>query len=96
LCCAKREGLRHAERDEYDNNHRDAVFAALRERGIGTAVHYIPVHLHPFYRERFNTGPGLCPVAEAAYEEILSLPIFPAMTDEEVDGVIAAMEQIHS
>ena len=93
---AKREGLRHAERDEYVNNHRDAVFAALRERGIGTAVHYIPVHLHPFYRERFNTGPGLCPVAEAAYEEILSLPIFPAMTDEEVDGVIAAMEQIHS
>ena len=77
-------------------SHRDAVFAALRARGIGTAVHYIPVHLHLFYRERFKTGPGLCPVAEAAYEEILSLPIFPTMTDEDVDEVIAAMEQIHS
>ncbi len=99
---APREGGRHAERDEYQagvaagaNRDRDAVFAALRELGIGTAVHYVPVHLHPFYRERFGTGPGLCPTAEAAYGEILSLPIFPAMTDEDVDRVIAAMEQIH-
>jgi perosamine synthetase len=99
---AEDEGVRHAERDEYmagvaarASTHRDAVFAALRELGIGTAVHYIPVHLHPFYRERFGTGPGLCPVAEAAYGEILSLPIFPAMTDEDVDRVIAAMEKIH-
>jgi perosamine synthetase len=74
---------------------RDRIFAALREREIGTAVHYVPVHLHPFYRERFGTGPGLCPVAEAAYGEILSVPIFPAMTDEEVDRVIDAMEQLH-
>jgi perosamine synthetase len=77
------------------DSHRDAVFAALRELGIGTAVHYIPVHLHPFYQEQFGSRPGLCPVAEAAYEEILSLPIFPAMTDEDVDQVIAAMEQLH-
>jgi perosamine synthetase len=96
---APREGERHAERDEYDADggaYRNAVFAALRERGIGAAVHYIPVHLHSYYRERFGTGPGLCPVAEAAYEEILSLPIFPAMTDEDVDRVIAAMEHLHS
>jgi perosamine synthetase len=99
---AEREVVRHAERDEYKGGmaagaatHRDAVFAALRERGIGTAVHYVPVHLHPFYRERFGTGPGLCPVAEAAYGEILSLPIFPAMTDADVDYVIDAMEQLH-
>jgi perosamine synthetase len=99
---APREGARHAERDEYKAGvaaeaytHRDAVFAALRELGIGTAVHYIPVHLHPFYRERFGTGPGLCPLAEAAYGEVLSLPIFPAMADEDVDRVIAAMEQLH-
>ncbi len=98
-----RLGTPHAERDEYKagvaagaDMHRDAVFAALRERGIATAVHYVPVHLHPFYRERFGTGPGLCPVAEAAYEEILSLPIFPAMSDEDVDRVIAAMEHLHS
>jgi perosamine synthetase len=71
---------------------RASLFAALRDAGIGTAVHYIPVHLHPFYRERFKTGPGLCPAAEAAYEEILSLPIFPAMTDEDVKSVVMAIE----
>lgn len=71
---------------------RASLFAALRDAGIGTAVHYIPVHLHPFYRERFQTGPGLCPAAEAAYEEILSLPIFPAMTDEDVKSVAMTIE----
>ena len=55
--------------------------------GIGVNVHYIPVHLHPFCRERFGTGPGLCPKAEAAYEHIMSLPIFPAMADKDVDRV---------
>ena len=75
---------------------RAEVFAALREAGIGVGVHYIPVHLHPFYRERFGTGPGDCPVAEAAYEEILSLPIFPAMTDRDAGEVVAAVEQVCS
>ena len=70
---------------------RDAVFAALRAEGIGVNVHYIPVHMHPFYRKRFGTGPGTCPVAEAAYERILSLPIFPAMADGDVEDVIAAV-----
>lgn len=73
---------------------RTAVFDALRAKGIGAGVHYIPVHLHPFYRERFGTGPGLCPKAEAAYEGILSLPIFPAMSDADVGRVIAAVESV--
>ena len=51
-------------------------------------VHYIPVHLHPFYQREFGTRPGLCPVVEAAYEQIISLPVFPGMTDSEVDRVI--------
>jgi perosamine synthetase len=55
---------------------RAMLFAALRREGIGVNVHYIPVHLHPLYRQRFGLGPGLCPVAEAAYEQILSLPMF--------------------
>ena len=67
---------------------RGAVFAALRERGIGVNVHYVPVHLHPYYRQRFGTGEGLCPVAEAAYARIISLPMFPAMTDAQVQRVI--------
>ncbi len=70
---------------------RETVFAELRAQGIGVGVHYIPVHLHPFYRQRLGTGPGLCPAAEAAYEEILSLPLFPAMTDQHVAKVITAV-----
>ncbi len=66
---------------------RAEVFAALRAEGIGVNVHYIPVYLHPFYRERFNTKPGLCPAAEAAYAQIITLPIFPAMNDNDVDDV---------
>jgi perosamine synthetase len=73
---------------------RAEVFAALRAEGMGVNVHYIPVHLHPFYRERFGTGPGLCPVAEAAYERLISLPMFPAMTDEDVESVIKAVFKV--
>jgi len=69
---------------------RKAAFEALRADGIGVNVHYVPVHLHPFYRERFAAAPGDCPVAEAAYEKILSLPMFPAMTDKQVQRVIEA------
>jgi perosamine synthetase len=71
--------------------HRDEVFASLREAGIGANVHYVPVHLHPFYRERFGTGEGDCPAAEAAYKRILTLPLFPAMTEEDVHRVVAAL-----
>jgi perosamine synthetase len=70
---------------------RDALFAQLRQKGIGVNVHYMPVHLHPYYRRRFGYGEGLCPVAERAYEEILSLPMFPAMTGEQVRQVIEAV-----
>jgi perosamine synthetase len=70
---------------------RTELFQALREKGIGLNVHYIPVHLQPFYMEQFYTGPGLCPVAEAAYEQIISLAMFPEMTDEDVERVITAI-----
>ncbi|OEU67719.1 MAG: hypothetical protein BBJ57_06245 [Desulfobacterales bacterium PC51MH44] len=48
--------------------NREVISQIVRAGGIGVNVHYIPVHLHPFYKDKFNTGPGLCPVAEAAYE----------------------------
>ncbi|MGD9173371.1 MAG: UDP-4-amino-4,6-dideoxy-N-acetyl-beta-L-altrosamine transaminase [Desulfobacterales bacterium] len=70
---------------------RSEIFSALRAEKIGANVHYIPVHLHPFYRNNFNTRPGLCPAAEAAYERILSLPIYPAMKDSDVQRVVAAV-----
>ena len=73
---------------------RAKVFSALRAEGIGVNVHYIPVHLHPFYRERFGTGPRLCPVAEAAYERLITLPMFPHMSDDDADDVIAAVSKV--
>jgi perosamine synthetase len=73
---------------------RAQIFAALRAEGVGVNIHYIPVHLHPFYQRELGTGPGLCPVAEAAYERIITLPIFPAMTDGDVQDVITAVSKV--
>lgn len=73
---------------------RGQVFQALRARGIGVNVHYLPVHLHPYYREHFQTRAGDCPVAEKAYERLLSLPIFPAMSGDDQAQVIAALREI--
>jgi len=73
---------------------RDAVFQAFRNESIGVNVHYIPVHLHPFYKHRFSTGPGLCPRAEQAYARILSLPLYPRLKDEEVDRVIEVARKV--
>ena len=75
---------------------RADIFAGLRSEGIGVNVHYIPVHLHPFYRKRFGTGSGLCPEAEAAYEQIISLPIYSNMSDASVDEVIKAVHKVLS
>ena len=73
---------------------RTAVFTSLREKGIAANVHYIPVYLHPFYRGKFHTGLGLCLVAEAAYEQIISLPMFPGMTDGDVGKVITILTEM--
>jgi perosamine synthetase len=73
---------------------RAQLFSAFRAAGIGVNVHYIPVHLHPYYRERFGTGLGDCPQAEKAYERILSLPIFPKMTNQDVQRVIDEVSRI--
>ncbi len=70
------------------------IFSYLRKAGIGVNVHYIPVHLHPYYRTHYGTSTGMCPVAEAAYERILSLPMFPAMTNEDATRVITGINAI--
>lgn len=73
---------------------RESIFQALRAENIGVSVHYLPVHLHPFYQERFGTGQGMCPAAEAAADRLLTLPIFPRMTDQDVADVIAAVGKV--
>jgi perosamine synthetase len=73
---------------------RARVFSALRAEGIGVNVHYLPVHLHPYYRQRLGTRAGLCPRAEAAYQEMISLPIFPSMSEKDVEDVIEALWKV--
>lgn len=70
---------------------RTKVFSFLRAAGIGVNVHYLPVHLHSFYRRHLSTGPGLCPNAEAAYKTILTLPLHPVMTDQDIELIISSL-----
>ena len=71
---------------------RDRVFARLRAEGIGANVHYAPVHLHSYYQKR-GYKRGLAPVAEAVSRQVLTLPMFPAMTEADVNRVVAALHR---
>ncbi len=73
---------------------RAQVFEALRAENIGVNVHYIPVHRHPYYSERFGYKGGEYPVAEGAYERLISLPMFQGMSDRDVEDVIEAVGKV--
>jgi dTDP-4-amino-4,6-dideoxygalactose transaminase len=73
---------------------RDAFISALAQANIGTSVHFIPLHLHPFYRNTYQLAADDFPAALDAYRRVISLPIYPGMNDEDVEDVIAAVEQI--
>jgi dTDP-4-amino-4,6-dideoxygalactose transaminase len=73
---------------------RDELLAALRAENIGAGVHYRAVHLHPYYREALALPAGALPAAERLSSRVLSLPLSPAMTDEDVDRVAAALSRI--
>jgi len=73
---------------------RAQIFRALRAENIGVNVHYIPVHLHPYYRDRFGYKGGEYPVAEQAYEQLISLPMFHGMSDQDVNDVIRAVLKV--
>lgn len=75
------------------NKDRKEVFEALRAQGIGVNVHYIPVYYHPYYQEH-GFKDVHCPVAEELYTHIISLPIFPKLTDEQQDEVIEKVKNI--
>jgi perosamine synthetase len=74
---------------------RGEIFRALRAENIGVNVHYIPVHQHPYYRERFKWKETY-PVAEDAYERLISLPMFHGMTDADVEDVVRAVSKVIS
>ena len=73
---------------------RDLVLQALRAENIGVTVHYPLVYRHPFYAERFGYGAGLCPAAEVVEERLVTLPLFPAMTDGDQDDVLRALDKV--
>lgn len=73
---------------------RDEFIKALGRAGIGTSVHFIPLHLHSYYREQYGYRLGEYPVAEAEYARVVSLPIYSAMSDDDVARVVAAVRGI--
>jgi dTDP-4-amino-4,6-dideoxygalactose transaminase len=73
---------------------RSEVASRLRSKGIQTQVHYIPVNMQPYFENRFGTDRGDCPRAGDYYEKCLSLPLFPAMSDEEVERVIREIQAL--
>jgi dTDP-4-amino-4,6-dideoxygalactose transaminase len=73
---------------------RDRFIAELQARRIGTSVHFIPIHYHPYYRDRFGWRPGMWPAAEDYYAREISLPLYPGMTDQDVDDVIWAVRDV--
>lgn len=89
---ARRAGVEHAWHlyvVRVDAARRDAVISHLRARGIGANVHYRPVHLQPYHQAR----PAACPVADREWRRLVTLPLFPAMTDADVARVVGALRE---
>ncbi len=74
--------------------NRDSFIEALGKEGIGTSVHFIPIHLHPYYRDTYGFQKGDFPNAEWVYERIISLPLYPKLTEKDVRDVILAVRKI--
>jgi len=73
---------------------RKKIFEELQKEGIGVQVHYIPLHLQPFYKKRFNYKKGDFPITERYYKRAITLPLFPKMTDKEVMRVIKIVKKV--
>jgi perosamine synthetase len=73
---------------------RDDFIAGLRERGVGTSVHYVPIHFHPYFRETLGLREGDYPVTERVFAGLVSLPLFPKMSDDDVERVAEAVHEV--
>jgi dTDP-4-amino-4,6-dideoxygalactose transaminase len=73
---------------------QDTVLRALRAENIGVQLHYPLVYRHPYYQRRFGYGSGLSPVAESVERRLVTLPLFPTMTDADQDDVLAALDKV--
>jgi len=75
---------------------RDRFIQELSARGVGTSVHFIPLHLHPLYQRQYGYQSGDFPIAEREYQRSLSLPIYPGMRSEEIEQVVSAVTEVAS
>lgn len=75
---------------------RNSFIEAMQVQNIGTSVHFIPLHLHPFYRDKYNYRPEQFPVATQAYRQLVSLPLHPGLTDADLADVVQAVQRIVS
>jgi len=96
-----RPGVRHAWhlyairlRLEMLKIDRAQFIECLKAEGIGTSVHFIPLHRQPYYRDHFGLAPSDYPVADAAYQRLISLPLFIRMTERDVDDVVEAVRRV--
>ncbi len=81
---------------EHLNIDRNAFIEELKARNIGTSVHYLPVHMHPFYRDKYGYRPDDCPVAKDAFTRMLTLPLHPGLSDQDVVDVVEAVRDVIS
>lgn len=73
---------------------RATFIEQLKAEGIGTSVHFIPLHRQPYYRDRFGFQPSDFAVADAAYQRLISLPLYTRMSDQDVDDVVEAVRRV--
>jgi dTDP-4-amino-4,6-dideoxygalactose transaminase len=76
------------------NIDRDTFIESMSEKGIGCSVHFIPLHIQPYWRDRYSLKPEDFPVAMGTFESVFSLPIYTKMTDEDVERVIKAVKEL--
>ena len=80
--------------NEHTTLTRDEVIQQLSDAGIGTSVHYVPLHRQPYWRDRYQLTPEMFPEADRAYQRMFSIPLFTAMSNEEQERIIAALQRI--
>jgi len=80
--------------DERSGKSRRAVYDAMRQRGVAVNVHYMPVYLHPYYRDKYGYRPADFPVALDSFERMLSLPLHPGLSAQDVADVIDAVQDV--
>jgi UDP-4-amino-4,6-dideoxy-N-acetyl-beta-L-altrosamine transaminase len=79
---------------QFKTADRRKIFEELQKQGIGVQVHYMPLHLHPFYRKKFGYKKGDFPLAEKYYKRVITLPLFPKMTNKDIQYVINSIKKI--